>query len=82
MGICYKNLCVLCTYETFRDFFFIKETGELFCTSLNIKSSIKLEQNLFRLLDLEKIFRVDDKELFIVKMKILSSRWVSKLQNG
>lgn len=30
--------------------FFIKETGELFSTSLNIKSRIKLEQNLFRLL--------------------------------
>ena len=61
-------------------FFFIKETGELFHTSLNIKSSIKLEQNLFRLLDLEKIFRDDDKELFIVK--ILSSGLVSKLKNG
>lgn len=82
MGICYRNLCILCTYETFRDFFFIKETGELFHTSLHIKSSIKLEQNLSRLLDLEKIFRDDDKELFIVKMKILSSGWVSKLQNG
>ena len=59
MDICCKNLCILCIYETFHDFFFIKETGELFSTSLNIRSRIKLEQNLFRLLDLEKIFRDD-----------------------